>query len=252
MIGGGGTYDWYTQVRAGLVPGWSGVTVVGTSSSINSSTATTVWDEAILYVYPPSPVDMTVSSSSANDAPGMGGAEEVTISYLHGDHVEGFVTVVLDGQNPVNSGVADMFRINGMIVTKSDNSNTDLNQGIIYVGEGMVTAGKPTSVYGLIKVGDNFSQAAVYTSPANREVFIFSILESVAAGKTFLTNVTAKADGSPQINAGAITYFQNATTFPVRIGVPFAPKTDLRLDSILDSGPDGRADLFVELLQRTV
>ncbi len=131
----------------------------------------TVWDENDLYVYLSAATILKISSSSANDdSPAGSGVHEVVILGLDANYEIAQEQVVLAGQTAVNTinSYLRVFRIKAVL---PDNTSR-YNAGDIYAGTGAITAGVPAVIYGKMPVGDNQSQMALATAPANTPGYI--------------------------------------------------------------------------------
>lgn len=170
------------QVSRGQVQGHSAVTFSGYNTDID-----TTWESLIpsggVIVYPTSAEQMKVSSSSANDTAAGTGARTITITGLDASWNEISEVVTMNGQTAVLT-TNSFLRINGLSVTTADGLLA--NAGNIYVGNGVVTAGVPATIYDMIPAGFNNRQTHAYTIPANYTGYIVSA--------RFVTAQTAGSD----------------------------------------------------------
>ena len=123
---------------------------------------------------------LTVSSSSANDEEKSTGAQYVKVQGLNENltYLENFI--YLNGQTPVS--ITDGFSsISSLIVLNT--GSTGYNEGIIYVGEGTVTAGVPATVYEQIAIRDGVSHTVRYTVPNRKTLYINKISVSRPSDK---------------------------------------------------------------------
>jgi len=149
------------EIVKGNVPGHSFVTIQGIDENI-ATTQYVIWAENAVYVFPPGPTQMNVSSSDVDDTNGGTGTWNVTIYGLDINFVEIIETVTLNGQTPVPT-VAQFYRINRMRIGRS--GSTEANEGVIYIGVGATIAGKPATIYNEIVTGYGVSSTAIYTVP---------------------------------------------------------------------------------------
>lgn len=149
------------QVARGQVPGHTAVQIVGYNSDVDT-TWEPIWSDGTI-TFPTVATAMKISSGSADDAAAGTGARTVLLTGLDGNYNVISETITLNGQTPVNT-VNLFFRINGFAVTSVGSGATAA--GTIYVGDGVVTAGVPATVFDQIPVGWNTRQTATYTIPA--------------------------------------------------------------------------------------
>lgn len=209
----------------------------GESDSISTSFVT-VWGEGTIYNFPTVASQMTVSSSSANDASAGTGLQTVLITYLDTNFEQKQELVTLNGQTAVNTVATDIYRINSCIGVTA--GSTEYNEGIVYVGTGTVTAGKPATVYSHMIIGKSFAHNGVYTVPKDKAWTDLNIITSAEAGKqiTFRTvtyNILGTGMRHVFFTAKDIihtrhTDLQYNSTFLV------PPGTDFRIDAKVLSG----------------
>lgn len=125
-----------------------------------------IWNESgTVVTYPASATTMTVSSSSSSDTAAGTGARTITVSGLDSNYLPISETVTLNGQSAVTTTNAYL-RMN--ILTVITAGSGGVNAGIIYIGTGNLSAGKPAVVYSSIGTGFNRSQQGFYTVPGNQ------------------------------------------------------------------------------------
>lgn len=118
----------------------------------------TIWDHGGVYSYPSTPIQMTISSSSASSN------AVVSIVGLGADYVEQTELIEVNGQTPVAT-TKSYLRINGMSALTGTVADS------IYLGAGVVTAGVPATVYARIINGNNRAEMGLYTVPAGYEFY---------------------------------------------------------------------------------
>ena len=153
--------DFYAEVVKGNIPGHSLVTIQGIDENV-ATTQYVIWSENAIYVYPPGPTQMNVSSSDVDDTNGGTGTWNVTIYGLDINFTPIIETVIMNGQTPVPT-VAQFYRINRMRIGHSGASEE--NEGMIYIGTGATIAGKPATIYNKIVTETGVSSTAIYTVP---------------------------------------------------------------------------------------
>lgn len=150
------------QVARGQVAGHSLVQLSGYNGDVDT-TWETLWSNGTI-TFPTVATVMKVSSSAAADTNTSGtGAWTVRVTGLDSNYNVISETLALNGQTAVNT-VNSYLRINGFAVTETGTDKTAA--GTIYIGDGVVTAGVPATVYDEIPVEWNARQTAVFTIPA--------------------------------------------------------------------------------------
>lgn len=230
---GGPNSDYLTEVRKGNIPGASSFSIVGANLTVPTSQET-VWKEGGLYVFPSSGVQMSLSSSDTNDTSAGTGARTVLVTYLDASFVEQTEVVTLNGQTGVNTVATDLFRIQRIVVLTAGSGNA--NAGIIYIGTGSITVGKPDVVFGLVAIGDNISMHGFFTVPDGVTAFIMLVLGSVETGKFAQTVLLTRAEGGLFIVSGDLDLTSQAQSFPSRVGEGFIAHTDMEYRAVADTG----------------
>lgn len=159
----------------------------GFNADIDTSSET-IWDEGGAYAFPAAAAAMTVSSSSASDDAGSTGALTVEIKCLTATYAEATEIVTMDGQTEVTMAT-ECLRIqgNGMKVLTAGSAGS--NVGIVYVGTGTVTTGKPANVFGLIRATAGRSSTGVYTVPLGKSAQIVGAAVSARGDNTVSVDV---------------------------------------------------------------
>jgi hypothetical protein len=197
------TYD----IAEGNIVGHSALYKFGSNPDVGTSEET-IWQEGGLY--PWASVDaaagiVKVSSSSNTDAVGQTGALTCTIYGLNSS--TGLVqneTVTLTGQTAVNSTL-EYSRVNRIIC---NTAGTGLaNAGIIYVGTGTITTGKPAVVWSSVAVGKNQTLQSIWTVPTGKTFYMTSFSVSTNSNKGNIINIYFKPPGELfQIKANAYLF----------------------------------------------
>jgi len=161
----------YLQALAeGDIAGHSVWTKNGYNGAL-SSTEETLWAVGGDYVFPSTPMQMEIVSSSENDTSAGTGARTVEFFYLNGSFVEMSEIVTLNGLTPVTTVATDIYRINTFRVKS--------------VGTGGANAGDidirhlaDTPIYSRIAATINRAINGVYTVPYGKELYVFNMLFS--------------------------------------------------------------------------
>ena len=233
------------QVARGQIQAHSVVTIAGYNSDVD-----TAW-EMITPVgdlsYPAAALQMTVSSSSANDTSAGTGARTILINGLDANYAIITETVTLNGQTAVTT-TNSFLRINSMLVTTAGTSLA--NEGIIYIGTGVVTAGVPATVYNVIAAGFNNATSSQYTIPAGFTGYLAVARIGLAqdAGTTLITARTRFVGTNGIALTGPVIVTNNGIStidFPYPIAI--AEKTRIQGEAI-GGAVDNEAAGFFELV----
>jgi hypothetical protein len=233
------------QVSRGQIQGHSVVTIAGYNSDVDTS-----W-EMITPVgnlsYAASALQMTVSSSDADDTSAGTGARTVLITGLDADYAVISETVTMNGQTAVTT-TNSYLRINSMLVTTAGTSLA--NEGIIYIGTGTVTSGVPATVYNVIAAGFNNATSSQYTVPAGYTGYLTVARIGLAqdAGTTLITARTrfVGTNGIPLTGPVIVTNNGISTiNFPYPVAI--AEKTRIQGEAI-GGAADNEAAGFFELV----
>ena len=159
------------QVARGQVRGHRIVHVFGYNSDIDSGAEETVWSAGGLYPHINTPVQMYVSSTSANDTAAGTGLRTLRIDGITTGNAEVSETITLNGQTGVlTSNVYTSIQyMDGLTAGASEK-----NAGDIYVGTGTITAGVPATAFGQILAGQNQSLMGYYTVPAGYSGYLLA------------------------------------------------------------------------------
>lgn len=166
------------QVSRGQIQGHRNVTIFGFNPDVDT-TQVTVWPLPTQVPFPSAALQMTVSSTSANDTSAGTGARTIVVQGLDANYNEITETVTLNGQTAVTMA-ASFFRVNYAYVATAGSGGGAA--GDIYIGTGVVTAGVPATAYDIIKFDYNNTTTGSYTIPAGYKGYLSQGLFS--AGQT--------------------------------------------------------------------
>ena len=156
------------QVARGQITGHRSVTIFGYNPDVDQ-TRVTVWPYTGVLTLPAAPLQMKVSSSSANDTANGTGARTVFVAGLNANHNEISEIVTLNGQTAVLTTQFFLHINNAYVATAGSGLSA---AGDIYFGDGTVTAGVPATVYDLIKFDYNQRITGSYTIPAGYTAYV--------------------------------------------------------------------------------
>ena len=235
------------QVSRGQIAFHRNVTVFGFNSDVDQ-TQVSVWPLASLITFPAAALQMTVSSTSANDTSNGTGARSVVVQGLDANYNEVSETVVLNGQTAVTMATS-MLRINYAYVLTAGSGNSAA--GDIYIGTGVVTAGVPATTYDIIKFDYNTTITGSWTVPAGYTAYVSQgLFSSGQAGGSNQVQGRLLTRGTDNIRrTAAVTSINNGVAdymFEYPLAVP--EKTTLEATAIGSSNNNAVSSLFILLL----
>lgn len=239
--------DFALQVARGQIPGHRNVTVFGFSPDVDT-TQVSVWPLPSLIAFPAAALQMTVSSSSANDTSAGTGARTIVVQGLDANYNEVTETVTMNGQTAVTMTNA-LLRVNYVYVATAGSGNSA--DGDIYVGTGTVTAGVPATVYDVIKFDYNNTTTGSYTVPAGYTAYVSQGLFSTGqAGGSNAVQGRLLTRGLDNIRrTAAITTINNGVAnyvFEYPLAVP--EKTTIEATAVGSSANNACSSMFILLL----
>ena len=223
------------QVSRNQIAGHKTLFKFGLNSDINGSVET-IWSHSTPYVYPTAATVMKVSSTSASDTADGTGARTVYVSGLDANYNEINETVTLTGQTAVNTTQLFLRMFRAYVVTAGSGGTA---VGDIYIGVGTVTAGVPATVYAKIDIGENQTNMAIWTVPANHTLYLHRGTFSAAsnnAAQFVLGKFMFRPFGSVFRNAADITVNSNVFGYDFEIPLAIPEKTDIEARAIALAG----------------
>ncbi len=235
------------QVSRGQIQGHRNVTVFGFNPDVDT-TQVSVWPLPSLITFPASAIQMTVSSTSANDTAAGTGARTVVVQGLDANYNEVTETVTLNGQTAVTM-TASLLRVNYAYVITAGSSNSA--EGDIYIGTGTVTAGVPATTYDIIKFDYNNTTTGSYTIPAGYTGYVSQgLFSSGQAGGSNQVQGRLLTRGVNNIRmTAAITSINNGVAnyvFEYPLAVP--EKTTIEATAIGSSNNNACSSMFIIVL----
>lgn len=243
-----GTFEPFElQVARGQIQGHRNVTVFGFNPDVDT-TQVSVWPLPSLITFPSSAIQMTVSSSSADDTSAGTGARTIVVQGLDQNYNEVTETVIMNGQTAVTM-TASLLRVNYAYVATAGSANSAA--GDIYIGTGLVTAGVPATVYDIIKLDYNNTTTGSYTVPAGYTGYFSQGLFSTgqASGSTKVEGrlLTRGADNIRR--TAAITTLNNGVAnyaFDYPLAIP--EKTTVEATAIGGANNNAVSSMFIFVL----
>jgi hypothetical protein len=235
------------QVSRGQIQGHRNVTVFGFNPDVDT-TQVTVWPLPSLITFPVAALQMTVSSTNANDTSAGTGARTVVVEGLDANYNEVTETVTLNGQTPVTM-TASLLRVNYAYVAAAGSGNSAA--GDIYIGTGTVTLGVPATTYDIIKFDYNTTITGSYTVPAGYSAYVSQGLFSAGqAGGSNQVQGRLLTRGTSNIRrTAAVTSINNGVSdyaFEYPLAVP--EKTTIEATAIGSSSNNACSSMFILLL----
>ncbi len=235
------------QVARGQIQGHRNVTVFGFNPDVDT-TQVSVWPLPSLITFPASAIQMTVSSTNANDTSAGTGARTVVVQGLDANYNEVTETVTLNGQTAVTM-TASLLRVNYAYVATAGSGNSAA--GDIYIGTGTVTAGVPATVYDIIKFDYNNTTTGSYTIPAGYTGYVSQgLFSSGQAGGSNQVQGRLLTRGTNNIRmTAALTTLNNGVAnyvFEYPLAVP--EKTTIEATAIGSSSNNACSSMFILVL----
>jgi hypothetical protein len=235
------------QVSRNQIQGHRNVTVFGFNPDVDTSQVS-VWPLPSLIAFPAAALQMTVSSTSADDTSAGTGARTVVVEGLDANYNEVSETVTLNGQTPVTM-TASLLRVNYAYVLTAGSGNGAA--GDIYIGTGTVTAGFPATTYDVIKFDYNTTITGSFTVPAGYKAYVSQGLFSAGqAGGSNQVQGRLLTRGTDNIRrTAAVTSINNGVadyTFEYPLAVP--EKTTLEATAIGSSNNNACSSMFILVL----
>jgi len=223
------------QLARGQIEGHKTLFKFGNNPDSNG-TLETVWSHSSLYVYPTAATVMKVSSTSSNDTGTGSGAQTVLVAGLDADYNEASEIVTLTGQTPVLTTTVFIRVFRAYVVTAGVNNTA---AGIIYIGNGVVTAGVPALVYAEIPLGENQTLMAMWTVPAGYTFYMYRGSFSAAsnnAAQYVLGKFMVRPFGGVFRNAADVTANSNVIQYDFEIPLAVPEKADIEARVIALAG----------------
>lgn len=235
------------QVARGQIQGHRNVTVFGFNADVDT-TQVSVWPLPSLITFPVAALQMTVSSTSANDTSAGTGARTVVVQGLDADYNEVSEIVTMNGQTAVTM-TASLLRVNYAYVLTAGSGNSAA--GDIYIGTGTVTAGVPATAYDIIKLDYNNTTTGSYTVPAGYTVYVSQGLFSAgqASGSTQVQGRLLTRGTDNIRRTAAVTTINNGVAnyvFEYPLAVP--EKTTIEATAVGSANNNAVSSMFILLL----
>jgi hypothetical protein len=221
--------DFFLQVRKGRIMGHNAFTLVGENAAIGTSWET-LWPEGGLANYPTSADTLTISSSSADDTSAGTGLRTVKIEGLDAKFNDISETITLNGQTGVTTANS-YYRITFLVGQTAGSAGS--NQGMVYIGTGTITTGKPATVYGIINTNCNKSHCGRFTASAGETYH--NVYTLLSADAPTLIQQFVRPPGGIWYASGAVVITE-ATTISTHVAPQLTAGMDYELRAKALSG----------------
>lgn len=235
------------QVSRGQIAFHRNVTVFGFNPDVDT-TQVSVWPLPSLITFPSSALQMTVSSSSANDTSAGTGARTIVVQGLDADYNEVSETVTMNGQTAVTMTAA-LIRVNYAYVVTAGSGNSAA--GNIYIGTGTVTSGVPATVYDIIKLDYNNTTTGSYTVPAGYTAYVSQGLFSTgqASGSTQVEGrLLTRGTNNIRMTAAITTLNNGVANYVFEYPLAVPEKTTIEATAIGSANNNAVSSMFILLL----
>jgi hypothetical protein len=235
------------QVARGQIQGHRNVTVFGFNGDVDT-TQVTVWPLPSLITFPAAALQMTVSSTNANDTAAGTGARTVVVQGVDANYNEVTETVALNGQTAVTMS-ASLLRVNYAYVATAGSGNSAA--GDIYIGTGTVTAGVPATTYDIIKFDYNVTTTGSYTVPAGYTAYVsqglFSAGQTTGASPVQGRLLTRGVDNIRR-TAAVTTVNNGVANYVFEYPLAVSEKTTLEATAVGTANNNSVSSMFIILL----
>lgn len=235
------------QVARGQIQGHRNVTVFGFNPDVDTSQVS-VWPLPSLITFPAAALQMTVSSTSANDTAAGTGARTVVVQGVDANYNEVAETVTLNGQTAVTMS-ASLLRVNYAYVATAGSGNSAA--GDIYIGTGTVTAGVPATTYDIIKFDYNVTTTGSYTVPAGYTAYVsqglFSAGQTTGASPVQGRLLTRGVDNIRR-TAAVTTVNNGVANYVFEYPLAVSEKTTLEATAVGTANNNSVSSMFIILL----
>lgn len=238
---------WELQVSRGQISWHEPVVIFGYNSDVDG-VVETVWPHGGILTFPSTAIQLSVSSSSADDTALGTGARTVYLEGLDANHDVISETVTLSGQTAVTT-TKSYLHINNCYVASAGSGNSAA--GTVYFGTGVVTAGVPATVYDVIQFDYNARITGSYTIPAGYTGYIsqglFSSGQSSGTGPV-TGRLMTRGTNNIRLTA-AVTTVNNSTAdyvFEYPLAVP--EKTTIEAQAVGTGNNNACSSMFIVLL----
>ena len=234
--------EWLTQVSKGEIPNHERIVIRGINNDVGTSFET-IWPESGVKVFQSAAAIQTLSSDSANDTLLGTGARVITVKGLLSDYSEAEEDVEMDGLTEVST-VNSFLRINAVFIKTGQAGSLQFNDGIIYIGTGVVTSGKPAVVNNLIIANVGISESGFYTVPLGKKLLSYDRQYGIDTGKSAIFVVSIIEEGTKR-SVHSVPIFQNFSSINDQVPLLVEEKIDIIFSAVSTSGGGSSSDISI-------
>lgn len=214
------------------LPGVTRVHLYGVNGAI-TTTDETLWEESTLYSFRSSGASMTISSSSASDASAGTGARTVSVTGVTASYVVATETATLNGTTGVALTNSYLTITNVEVLTAGSGGS---NAGILYVGTGTVTSGKPATVDCLVAAGNNKSSSLIYCIPAGYSLLIYgahsATRSATSGGHEFAVQYLTAGSVAKKL---VLSHYNNTSGFTRNFEIPLVIPGSTQIQGLIQA-----------------
>jgi hypothetical protein len=161
------------EIPRGNVSGATQIAGFGELTTSGSVTNSVIWGNGVYTLPPAAGVQMSVVSSSANDAAAGTGVRTLRIVYLDANLVQQVETVTLNGTTPVTTVATNIRFIIKLI---------GITYGSLKAAGGNISVSHSGTTYGYLPTGFIVDSTAVYMPPAGKRLMITGLSAGSSSG----------------------------------------------------------------------
>jgi len=228
------------EIARGSIPGFTSITITGNNPSVGT-VLETIWDESGLYVYPPTPLQFTISSVSNDDTANGTGARAV---FIIGLDAEGNWQTEISPTNGQAGILTEKTYSRINVAYNVSAGSAGRNLGKMYIGTGALTAGVPATVYGSIdgtsNTRDNTMKQTPFTIPKGYVGYVTGFVVGLEAAKEGTLSIFHRVQNQLMRGEGELILYQSPLQISLSTPFRFPALTDIELRGFATTG-----DLFL-------
>ncbi len=198
-----------------------------------------LWDQATVYNWIPTAIQLKISSSDVDDTLGGAGGTTIEIRGLNANYERTLECISLTGQT-VTTTSNYFYRVNYIEVTRAGSS--DSNEGDIYIHNSAVSLGIPdddTKIYGIVQAGKGRSSSTNFSVPAGKSILIKLLHASCGKGKDVIVSLWVKEYGEPWHCVVSDLIYQTTVSIQSEYPIAIGEKADIIVKGNSDSVSTG-------------
>jgi len=235
------------QVARGQITWHQSITVFGFNSDVDTAVET-VWPHGGVLTFPAVALQLSVSSSSADDTAAGTGARTVYLEGLDANHNTISEVVTLNGQTAVTT-TGSYLHINNCYVQTAGSG--DSAAGTIYFGTGTVTAGVPATVYDVIQFDYNARITGSYTVPAGYTGYVSQGLFSsgqVSGSNAVTGRLMTRGTNDIRRTAAVVTVNNGVADYAFEYPLVVPEKTTIEAQAVGAAANNACSSMFIMVL----